>query len=54
MPATTADPLTLPRLRTPEIPTLRSVYKIINAPQAYEGEGLHPRRHESHREVGAP
>lgn len=44
MPATTADPLTLPRLRTPEIPVLRSVYKIINAPQAYEGEGFPVRR----------
>ena len=44
MPATIADPLTLPRLRTPENPVLRTVYKIINAPQAYEGEGFPVRR----------
>ena len=44
MPATTADPLTLPRLRTPENPVLRTVAKIINAPQAYEGEGFPVRR----------
>ena len=44
MPATTADPLTLPRLRTPEHPVLRTVAKIINAPQAYEGEGFPVRR----------
>jgi len=44
MPATTADPLNLPRLRTPENPVLRTVSKIINAPQAYEGEGFPVRR----------
>ena len=44
MPATTADPLTLPRLRTPEVPSLRNVAKIVNAPQAYEGEGFPVRR----------
>lgn len=44
MPATTADPMTLPRLRTPETPTVRKVQKIINAPQAYEGEGFPVRR----------
>lgn len=44
MPATTADPLTLPRLRTPEVPSLRTVAKIVNAPQAYEGEGFPVRR----------
>ena len=44
MPATTTDPLTLPRLRTPEHPVLRTVAKIINAPQAYEGEGFPVRR----------
>lgn len=44
MPATTADPLTLPRLRTPENPVQRKVFKIINAPQAHEGEGFPVRR----------
>lgn len=44
MPATTADPLTLPRLHAPEQPVLRNVAKIINAPQAYEGEGFPVRR----------
>ena len=44
MPATTADPLTLPRLNAPAVPQLRKVSKIVNAPQAYEGEGFPVRR----------
>jgi hypothetical protein len=44
MPAATANPLTLPRLATPDIPLPRRVHRIINAPQAYEGEGFPVRR----------
>ena len=44
MPAVTADTLTLPRLSTEEIPRPRKAVKIIDAPQAYEGEGFPVRR----------
>jgi len=44
MPAATANPLTLPRLTTPDAPLPRKVLKIIDAPQAYEGEGFPVRR----------
>ncbi len=44
MPATTADPMVLPRLSTPERPLVRKVLKIIDAPQAHEGEGFPVRR----------
>lgn len=44
MPAATANPLTLPRLTTAELPRPRKVLKIIDAPQAYEGEGFPVRR----------
>lgn len=44
MPATTADPMVLPRLRTPDVPQPRTVLKIIDAPQAHEGEGFPVRR----------
>ena len=44
MPATTADPMVLPRLKTPDVPQVRKVLKIIDAPQAHEGEGFPVRR----------
>lgn len=44
MPAATANPLTLPRLTNAELPRPRKVLKIIDAPQAYEGEGFPVRR----------
>lgn len=44
MPAATADTMTLPRLRTPDLPAQRRVAKIISAPMAYEGEGFPVRR----------
>ena len=44
MPATTADPLTLPRLSAPAVPLPRQVLKIVDAPVAYEGEGFPVRR----------
>ena len=44
MPAATANPLTLPRLTTPDVPLPRKVLKIIDAPKAYEGEGFPVRR----------
>jgi quercetin 2,3-dioxygenase len=44
MPAITADTLTLPRLKPVENATLRRVKILVNAPQAYEGEGFPVRR----------
>ncbi len=44
MPATTADPMVLPRLKPPDAPRLRQVLKVIDAPQAHEGEGFPVRR----------
>ncbi len=44
MPAATADPMILPRLNTPAMPQVRKVLKIIDAPQAHEGEGFPVRR----------
>lgn len=44
MPATTADPINLPRLHMPENPLQRKVFKVVAAPQAYEGEGFPVRR----------
>lgn len=44
MPAASADPMTLPRLRVPEPAAQRKVAKIIAAPMAYEGEGFPVRR----------
>ena len=40
MPATTADPLTLPRLATPAQPRARRVKAVIDAPRGFEGEGF--------------
>jgi redox-sensitive bicupin YhaK (pirin superfamily) len=44
MPAATADTLTLPRLSHVDQPRARKVSKIIDAPQAHEGEGFPVRR----------
>lgn len=44
MPAASANALTLPRLTAPDVPLPRKVLKIIDAPQAYEGEGFPVRR----------
>ena len=44
MPAVTADTLTLPRVHAQPDGTLRRVKQIVNAPQAYEGEGFPVRR----------
>ena len=40
MPATTADPLTLPRLAVPARPRVRRVKAVIDAPRGFEGEGF--------------
>ena len=40
MPATTADPLTLPRLAAPPQPRARRVKAVIDAPRGFEGEGF--------------
>ena len=44
MPAATADTLTLPRLSTVDQPRPRKVARVIDAPQAHEGEGFPVRR----------
>lgn len=44
MPAATANTMTLPRVSTSPTATLRTVQKVISAPQAYEGEGFPVRR----------
>jgi redox-sensitive bicupin YhaK (pirin superfamily) len=44
MAATTADPLTLPRLSAPVDVRPRRVTTLVNAPQAFEGEGFPVRR----------
>ena len=44
MPAVTADTTTLPRLSVDPASTLRTVKKVTNAPQGYEGEGFPVRR----------
>ncbi len=44
MAATTADPLSLPRLSTPAEVRPRRVKALVNAPQAFEGEGFPVRR----------
>lgn len=44
MPAATADTMTLPKVSVSATPTLRTVKKVVSAPQAYEGEGFPVRR----------
>ena len=44
MAATTADPLTLPRLSVPEEARPRRVKALVTAPRAFEGEGFPVRR----------